>query len=236
MPFERAVMQPRSGFLIVRTFEEVYRTFGVLPPVVDVPYSIPRPGVPPQAIDKRYRGIDYLALGAWPVKERGVEHNPCAAEEPEAYQLMWDLEDAGRAAEDFVFALDDVRWLYLALREPAKWEIIWVRDAGTTGGRIGVGPTLGFEPTWFWGGHFSAVCDSICFPRWHGTDPEGTLFAEYHERLNENALFRTAEEASKFLQFYRSHDWTETGDYVIAEVCLPEGRAEPDAVADRSRE
>ena len=70
----------------------------------------------------------------------------------------------------------------------------------------------------------------MCFPRWHGTDTEGTLFAEYHERLNESALFRTAEEAAKFISFYRSHDWTETGDYVIAEVCLPEDRAEPDSV------
>src|SRR6266404_5789874 len=115
-------MQPRSGFLVVRTFEEVYRTFRELPPVERVPYSIPRPGTPPQGMAKKYRGIDRLPLGAWPVREHGVEHNPCAAEEPEAYQLMWDLEDAGRAAEDFVFHGEDARRLYTVLRQPRKWE------------------------------------------------------------------------------------------------------------------
>jgi hypothetical protein len=184
---------------------------------------------------KKYRGIDRLPVGAYPVWVHGVEDAPRAAEEPEAYQLMWDLEDAGRAAEDFVFALEDARQVHAALEGPAKWEIIWVRDAAAGADRSGVGPTLGFEPTWFWGDHFSAVCDCMCFPRWHGTDKEGTLFAEYHERLNESALFRTAEEAAKFLSFYLSHDWTEKGDYVIAEVCLPEGRAEPVAAADVGR-
>jgi hypothetical protein len=233
--FGRQPWEPRSGFLVVRTFEEVYRTFRERPPGEPVSYSIPRPGVPPQAMAKKYRGIDRLPVGAHPVRVHGVEDCPRAAEEPEAYQLMWDLEDAGRAAEDFVFALQDARRLHAALQAPAKWEIIWVRDAVAGADRSGVGPTLGFEPTWFWGDHFSAVCDCMCFPRWHGTDKEGTLFAEYHERLNESALFRTAEEAAKFLSFYRSHDWTETGDYVIAEVCLPQGRAAPVAAAGVGR-
>jgi len=39
------------------------------------------------------------------------------------------------------------------------------RDAAARADRSGVGPTLGFEPTWFWGDHFSAVCDCVCFPR-----------------------------------------------------------------------
>ena len=39
------------------------------------------------------------------------------------------------------------------------------RDAAAGADRSGVGPTLGFEPTWFWGDHFSAVCDCVCFPR-----------------------------------------------------------------------
>ena len=58
----------------------------------------------------------------------------------------------------------------------------------------------------------------MCFPRWHGCDPEGTLFLPFFERLNENALFDTADDATEFLDFYRSHDWTESGDYFIADV------------------
>jgi hypothetical protein len=58
----------------------------------------------------------------------------------------------------------------------------------------------------------------MCFPRWHGTDREGTLFREHFARLNENALFDSAEHAEEFLAFYRSLDWAEIGDYVVAEV------------------
>jgi hypothetical protein len=219
-------MQPQGGFLLVWTFHQVYRTFPDTTSFFGkVPYSIPKPGVLPQQMARKYRGIDRRVLSSWDVRGHGVEDNPIAAEEPEASQLMWDLEDAARAAEDFVFVLEDARRLYEALREPAKWEIIWVRDSAVDVERFGVGQTLGFEPTWFWGDHFSAVCDCMCFPRWHGTDKEGVLFAEYHERLNENALFDTVEGAARFLHFYRSHEWTETGDYVIAEVCLPAGSA-----------
>jgi hypothetical protein len=62
---------------------------------------------------------------------------------------------------------------------------------------------------------------STCFPRWHGTDPEGVLFREHFERLNRHGLFESAQEASAFLAFYLSFDWTETGEYEIAEVWAP---------------
>ena len=77
---------------------------------------------------------------------------------------------------------------------------------------------LGYDPTWFIGDHFSAIADCMCFPLWHGTDEAGTLFKTYHDRLNGNALYDNAEDALEFLNYYRSFDWTETGEYVIAEV------------------
>jgi len=71
------------------------------------------------------------------------------------------------------------------------------------------------------GDHFSASCDCLCFPRWHGTDPEGLLFREHFSRLNRDGLFRSAQEARAFLRYYLSFDWTETGEYEIAEVWAP---------------
>ena len=99
--------------------------------------------------------------------------------------------------------------------------------------RTGVGVSLGFEPTWFVGDCFSAVCDCMCFPKWHGTDKEGVLFVEHYERLNQHALFNSRNEAQAFLDFYRSFDWKETGNYVIAEICLPEELPNPPLQADR---
>ena len=68
------------------------------------------------------------------------------------------------------------------------------------------------------GDHFSAVMDSMCFPRWHGPDPERNLLSRFHERLNVSGLFPSAADAREFLTFYRSQPWAETGKYVIAEV------------------
>jgi hypothetical protein len=60
--------------------------------------------------------------------------------------------------------------------------------------------------------------DSMCFPRWHGPDPEGNMLIPFHERLNQHGLFPTVSQAAEFLTFYRSQTWAETGNYVLAEV------------------
>ena len=65
----------------------------------------------------------------------------------------------------------------------------------------------------------------MCFPRWHGTDPEGALFLSYFQRLNAKGLFDEPDVASAFLSFYLSFEWTEKGDYYIAEVWSPVVRA-----------
>jgi hypothetical protein len=61
----------------------------------------------------------------------------------------------------------------------------------------------------------------MCFPRWHGTDEDGTLFLEHYSRLNSHGLFDSAAHATDFLRFYTSFDWTETGDYSIVSVWGP---------------
>jgi hypothetical protein len=220
---------PHGGFLIVTRFEVLYRDYcnriekiareqwGFTNELI---YSIPQQSVSPTEVRKKYRGIDRVPLIAWPSRQF-PEETWMGREEPEACQTLEDLETSAGAQEGFIFSIRDARRVSSLLRYPERWETIWARNSGVEIDRTGVGSTLGFEPTWFVGDRFSAVCDCMCFPKWHGTDKEGLLFADYYERLNECALFNSAEEAKAFLDFYRSFDWTETGDYVIAEICLP---------------
>lgn len=232
---------PNGGFLIVTRFEELCRDYCNRFEKIardqwgfgdDLIYSVPRQHFPPTEVRKKYRGIDRAPLIAWP-SSQFPDETWMGREEPEASQALEDLETAKKADDGFVFSILDARRVYSLLQDPDRWELIWACNSATAFDRNGVGATLGFEPTWFVGDRFSAVCDCMCFPRWHGTDKEGVLFAEHYSRLNEHALFDSADEAMKFLEFYLSFDWTETGDYVIAEICLPEGLPNPPLQSDR---
>ena len=221
---------PHGGFLIVTRFEALYRDYCLRIEKVarehwgftdKLIYSVPQGRLPSSEVRKKYRGIDRVPLIAWPSREFPDE-TWMGREEPEASQALEDLETANRANDGFIFSVFEAHRVYSLLRNPDWWELIWADNSEMRTDRNGVGLTLGFEPTWFVGDRFSAVCDCMCFPRWHGTDREGKLFTEYYERLNDHALFTSRDEARAFLDFYRSLDWTETGDYVIAEICLPE--------------
>jgi hypothetical protein len=200
-----------SGFLVVKTFDALYRAFAQKAQFTSTIYALPVFGTTPDRLGVRYRGLDREALSPW---QKGL------LAEMRLQELRGDLIDG---TEDFLAtyqeALDVLGWAEEEL--PGVYEIVWarLRDA------LDVPPpgfvSLGFEPTYFTGGHFSAICDCMCFPRWHGTDPEGLLFRQYFERLNANGLFEDAGVAAEFLAYYLSFDWTETGDYEIASVWAP---------------
>jgi len=222
--------RPQSGFLIVHRFEEVYLDYCNRFEKLyrdhwsftgELIYSIPQQGLSPGEVRKKYRGIDRMSLIAWPAREFPDE-TWMGREEPEACQAFDDLVASNRAQDEFISSQMDARDVYSLLRNPERWEIIWAGNSDFVLAKTGVGATLGFEPTWFVWDHFSAICDCMCFPKWHGTDKEGVLFAKHYDRLNEHALFDSRDEAKEFLEFYLSIDWTETGEYVIAEICLPE--------------
>lgn len=185
-----------------------------------VVYSIPRRGVRPELCPKRYRGIARQPLVLW-FEELAGSDGSTPPREPEASAFLRTLDDAGRSADDFILEWEDVRALWAKLRSPSDWEVIWAANCAAGVAAPSNTDLLGYEPTWFTGDHFSALSDCMCFPVWHGTDETGQLFAEHHGRLNEHALFSAPREAEEFLRYYRSFDWTETGEYVIAEVRLP---------------
>jgi hypothetical protein len=207
------------GFLIVRDFNSLYVRF---PEPADRPiYAIPVRGMAPESMAKRYRGIDREPLEPWSLEDlrHGLPGIPFPRPEEQAACVgLFDLGSRDEADWDFIWQLEDARHIYALLENRHEWEVVWVAPVAVASARPPGSVRFGFEPTWYTGDHFSAVCDCLCFPRWHGTDPEGILFREHYERLNAHALLDSVEEAEAFLAFYRSHDWAETGDYLVAEV------------------
>jgi len=212
---------PNSGYLIVKTFERLYREFSK---PWDGPghfYGIPKKGVPASRRKKRYRGIDRDALEHHSDEDERTFGDLIAPRiEPAAQRLLAELEEAGKAADDFIRLLDDALEVFSLLERRQGFELIWAKNYLCDAEQPPASELLGFEPTWFGGDHFSAIADCLFFPRWHGPDKNGTLFTSYYESLNENGLFATAKEAFDYLDFYRSFDWTEKGRYTITEVRL----------------
>ncbi len=212
-----------SAFLIVRKFDVLYRSHGYRTPRGTQIYSLPQEGIEPDAVRKKYRGLDGEPLTGLPLDSLAkiLRFNAAAVPivERTATLAMAQLSAAPGAQEDFLLtSFEDARDVYLTLGEPKDWEIVWARLTEESGQAPPQSVRLGCEPSYYPDGYFSALCDCMCFPRWHGTDEAGTLFADYHARLNAHGLFESQHDAAEFLRFYLSFDWTETGEYSIVEV------------------
>jgi hypothetical protein len=206
-----------AGFLIEWTFEALYRSFasgnakesdwGI--------YAIPVAGTQPDHVAVRYRGLDRL----WRQLFGSL-----------ADIRITELKEEGRYYSGMFQFLEDAQeilaWFDYETPGASKdLEITWTRLAGRS-----IQPPPGFrfignEPNYFGGDWFSPISDCMCFPRWHGTDREGVLFADWFSTLNTQGLFDTKEDAQNFLKFYLSFDWTERGDYRIAEVWVQAARS-----------
>jgi hypothetical protein len=210
-----------QGFLVVKRFEVLYREFSELPrfaerPTSDCPvYAIPIRGTSPEQAKVRYRGLDRDALSPY---DKGKLAEARLAELKRKFPYWTD-----EALEDFVPTIEEARDVlrWADYEFPDAYELVWARIASNSAQPPEGFVRLGYDPTYFGGDHFSAICDCMCFPRWHGTDPEGQIFLKYFERLNKNGLFDNPALASDFLAYYLSFDWTETGEYEIGEVWAP---------------
>lgn len=203
-------MQITSGYLIVLRFSALYAKYA--PKYHDLPHMYALPDVTrawsQSAI--QYRGTDRDALDANPLTPTTM-----------AEIFLADLEKEHRCADGLLFAPEDVAAALSWLEDQAdQYEVIWVREYGAHDPPPEGFTFLGFEPSYFTGDHFSASCDCMLIPRWHGTDQDGTLFLEHFRRLNQHGLFDTEPDARNFLEYYVSFDWTENdrSDYLIVEV------------------
>ncbi|MBN1758878.1 MAG: hypothetical protein JW863_11200 [Chitinispirillaceae bacterium] len=199
----------KAGFLLVKTYATIWSEYSKKYDLKKDFYGFPRIDRNPSEQRIQYRGLDRDALDAYKDSDNLAEIQ------------MEELEKSGKCDDGFLFDLTIAREIQELLKEKiTEYEIIWTRIEG-----IDIAPpdgfkSIGFEPSFFVGDHFSASSDCMIIPRWHGTDDEGTLFSKYFDKLNRYGLFESPEEAKSFLDYYLSFDWTETGEYEIAEVFI----------------
>src|SRR5436190_2316546 len=192
-----------AGFLIVKRFAVLYGEFASRSEFDRAIYALPLFGTGPERLSVAYNGLDRDPLSAYP-------NDPALAAE----MRMAELESNGRCEDSFLAdqegVVDVLAWC--EGERPGVYEPVWARVAGGTAVPPAGYAKAGYEPSYFPNGYFSAVCDCMCFPRWHGTDPEGVLFHEHFQRLNQYGLFRDSNHAAEFLKYYLSFDWIERGD------------------------
>jgi hypothetical protein len=205
------------GFLLVEKYESLYKRYMQRYNISYNWYSIPRIDRNSNQNNIKYRGIDRDCIIANKQSKRNLA-------EIRLSEICFHDED--NIEEDFldVDMLNDVySWLE---DDKSKFEPIFVRKIGVDCKIPNNYIQIGFESSYFNSDHFSASCDCMLFPRWHGTDKEGVLFQEYFLQLNKYGLFGTKETTEKFLEYYLSFDWTERGEFYTTEIWINENNLE----------
>jgi len=182
-------------------------------PVVSTPiYGIPHKSRPsPDAAYRQYRGIDREPLDALSFDDaRQLTGDGISCEATEATALLDEIELATGREDGWVTDRHSIRRVWDALRnDQAKYEVIFAKESGDPSVPSKDATLLGCDAAYFPMDCFSCICDALFFPKWHGTDPEGTLFLKHFDKLNRNGLFNSNEMALEYLQYYLSFDWTE---------------------------
>ena len=203
-----------AGFLLVKTFSRLYRDRAGRYNLKRDKYGIPRIDKMPEQFPIQYRGVDREGL-------YGSSRSELRAE-----MRMAEFEDLEKCSvEGIVLELGDAETIYDLLGNQRKdYEIIWARTANAARTVPEGFHSIGYEPDLFFSiEHISASCDSMLFPRWHGTDEAGSLFLNWFDKLNRHGLFSSPDEAEAFLKYYLSLDWTEQGNFETVEVFVTVG-------------
>ncbi len=215
-------MEVTSGFLIVKTFERMYRDYlikferykKVSPAVTYGPILL-------EQMPGKYRGVARDPIEPWieDFRGSGMIEEPIE-QELDASLFIKELADAGKAKFWYIYKLDDARKLLLMIRPPVEREIIWVRrmdknDTPPSGTEI-----LGYEPIQF-NGDFSSLIAHVLFFRYAWTadcdDPDGARAKNYYSRLNNWGLFDIPELARRYVDSFPLVPDHELPDH-IAEV------------------
>jgi hypothetical protein len=214
-------MQLESGFTILKRYEVLYsqaiasRRFhreGVAGPV----YAIPLGEDPEPQGAPRYRGLNRDRVH--PVfpdySESFIEMLGRDQETLEASRAIGEiferLDPGAEWLREWLPRVDDAQHVWERLgRRRHEYEVIFARAYQDTSIVPESAYFLGCDAADPYPGGFSCISDALFFPVWHGTDPEGVLFAEHFARLNQHGLFDTHDEAFDYLRCYLSFDWTE---------------------------
>jgi len=159
-----------SGFLIEKTFARMCREclagieYGWPHLLNKGGYSVPRRDVPPEQMAKQYRGVHREPIQAWIEMLRGSGVVEPTDQELAARLFLDELTEAGKAHDDFIFALADARALLAKIMPPIEREIIWARRMDANDPPPPETVLLGYEPSAFYPPECnSAVAEGLFF-------------------------------------------------------------------------
>ena len=210
-----------SGYLIATRFDVLYGAALEADlhndnPAVSTPiYGIPHKSLPsPNGPRPRYQGIDREPLSAISFEDaRRIAEGGTPCEATEATALLDEIELATGRTDGWVTDGQSIRKVWAALgKYQTNYEVVFGKEYKDTTHPPKDAEFLGCDAAYFPGDCFSCICDALFFPRWHGTDAEGTLFRPHFDKLNQNGLFDSNEAALDYLRYYLSFDWTERAD------------------------
>lgn len=208
-----------SGFLIEKTFARMCREYlaGIkygCPHLLNKGgYSTPRSDVRPEQMPKQYRGVHREPIQGWTEALRGSGVVEPTNQELAASLFLDELDVAGKAGDDFIFALDDAKRLLQMIAPPVEREIIWARRMDAADPPPPETVLLGYEPSAFYPPCCnSAVAEGMFFNWWICEREEDAQLKVHHAKLNKWGLFDTATDAEQYLESYLSSlpaDWDE---------------------------
>ncbi|MHC4118451.1 MAG: hypothetical protein ACYSWO_13200 [Planctomycetota bacterium] len=215
-------MKVMTGFVVVKTFERMCREYLVnFERCWQVNHPSANPVLPEQMPGK-YRGIDRDPIQPWVEALRGTGVVEPTEQELAASLYMEELTRAGKADDDFIFAVDDARKLLRMILPPVEREMIWARRIDGPDAQPPGVVVLDYEPTAFYASeHESAIATNAFFRYWRSDDkedPKKKQFRAYHSRLNRWGLFDTPAEAEQYLSFSLelvADKRTEGMDYIV---------------------
>ncbi|MCP4263621.1 MAG: hypothetical protein GY774_39855 [Planctomycetes bacterium] len=196
-----------SGFMIVKTFERMYRDYLIrFEKYRKVKSGISYDPIPLEQMSGKYRGIARNPIAPWieDFRGSGMIEEP-TEQELDASLFMNDLTVARKAENDFIFELDNACKLLTKIHPPVEREIIWARridknDPPPPGTEI-----LGYEPIDF-DGDFSSLIAHVLFFRYGWTadfdDPDGVRAKNYYSHLNKWGLFDTPDLARRYVDSF----------------------------------
>jgi hypothetical protein len=200
-------MEVTAGFLVVKTFERMYREY--LDKFekwwkLEYPSSVP---VLLEQMPGKYRGIARDSLQPWHESFRDTGVTEPTEQELAASFFMYELSESGKADDDFIFNLSDAKRLLDKIPKPTEREIIWARRMDKTNPPPPETVVLGYEPSEFYPcDHNSIICRNAFFRYWrtdHQGDPHKIILETFHTRLNKWGLFDTLSSAEQYLDFFQ---------------------------------
>jgi hypothetical protein len=197
-------MEVTAGFLVVKTFERMYRDYlANFEKLRQVKPSITYGPILLEQMPGRYRGIARDPMEPWNEALRGSGLEEPTEQELAASLFMADLNNSGKAEHDFIFSLDDARKLLEMIAPPVEREIIWARYMDKNDPPPPETSILGYEPIDFDGDYTSLIAHVLFFRYYWNPDPDGTIAKIHHTRLNKWGLFDTPTNIWKYVDFFK---------------------------------